>query len=96
MLWIILLLVAADTVGLTLTLKQWYGDIRMDLCPHKSRKPLVKWAQRYYPHITPSYFDKTNKTYLISLWHTRPQLNSPLKIYNKEVKHNGNDKGTII
>ena len=96
MLWIILALVTCYIVGYTFALRRKYGIFQTDWCPYNRRFMLVSWAKKHYPHITPSYFDKQNKTYLISLWHLRPELDSPLKIYNKEVKRNGNDKGTII
>ena len=95
MLWIILLLILAHTVGYAFALKREGNKVQTSYCPYQRRHLLVEWAQSYYPHITPSYFTKQNKTHLISLWYLRPELDSPLKIYNKEV-NNGNDKGTTI
>ena len=60
---------------------------RTILCPYNNRQELVNWAQNNYPNTPPSFFEKRNKTYLISLWYTQPDLNSPelpKKIYNKE------------
>ena len=57
-----------------------HGDT---LCPLNKHWQLVQWAQGYYPNIVASWFQKQNKTYLISLWYTRPDLEWPSKKYKK-------------
>ena len=73
------------TLGIVIGLKS--TTTRTILCPYNNRQELVNWAQNNYPNTPPSFFEKRNKTYLISLWYTQPDLNSPelpKKIYNKE------------
>ena len=77
--------IIAYTIGIVMGLRS--TTTRTTLCPYDHRDELVKWAQDNYPNTPPSFFDKRNKTYLISLWFTRPDLNSPelpKRIYNKE------------
>ena len=58
---------------------------RTMFCPYNNRWQLKAWATSHYPDTPQSYFEKKNKTYLISLWYVRPPKGTlPTKVYNKE------------
>ena len=83
MIWTIVSYVIAYTIGVVVGLKG--NKTETILCPYRHRWQLEGWAKDHYPETPPSYFSKRDKTYLISLWYTRPGQDClPIKSYNKE------------
>lgn len=81
--WICISFIVGLCLGIY-SVRQVFGHQYGILCPLRQHWQLVEWAQKRYPNIVPSWFQKQNKTYLISLWYTRPNLDWPLKKYKKE------------
>ena len=83
MFWTIIGIVTRYMIGLVVGMKT-IGPRFDTICPLMKHSDLVVWGQRFYPDVVPSWFQKQNKTHLISLWYTRPNLDWPLKKYKKE------------
>ena len=85
MMYIIIILVLLTCFGIGTVAGVKADKYRTMFCPYNHRWQLEAWAVSYYKDTPKSFFEKRNKTYLISLWYVRPPQGSlPLKVYNKE------------
>ena len=80
----IIILTISIVAALAIGIEIGKGAKQYGMCPYSDRYSLESWCRSQYPDTPPSFFAKRNKTYLISLWHTRPRPEYlPIKIYTK-------------